>query len=997
MKHTDTTEAGLETLITDQLVALHGYELGTPADFDRQYALDWPRLLRFLEATQPKLVAQLNLAEEGPDRTKFLDRLSAQLTQRGVVDVLRHGLKHGPATIELYYGLPSPGNAAAAVRFGQNLWSVARQVRYSPTLAPLNALDLVLSLNGLPLFTAEIKNNLTGQTYADAVSQYQQVRDRRETLFLPGRCLTHFALDEQQVWMCAQLADKASWFLPFNQGHDQGAGNPPNPVSGLRTAYLWEQVLAPRSLADIIEHYATVVTEEDEDTHRKKRKPLFPRYHQLDVVRRLLHDAAQRGPGRRYLIQHSAGSGKSNSIAWLAHQLVELPAAVSSEKGPETEAARRPVFDTIIVVTDRRILDRQLRDTIRSFTQLGNVVANAGQNGSLRTLLAQGKKIVVTTVQKFPHVLDEIGTEHRGRTFAILIDEAHSSQGGRAAAAMNVALAPTAVDDDADVEDRINQLMAARKMLPNASYFAFTATPKNKTLEIFGDAYPHEGRTKHRPFHVYAMKQAIQEGFILDVLKYYTPVPSYYKLLKRIESDPSFDEKKASRKLRAYVEGHETAIRRKAELMVDHFHEQVLAHRKIGGHARAMVVCHGIARAIEYYHAFKVYLAQRHSPYEAIVAFTGEHEYGGLKISEDSLNGFPESEIRQRFQQDKYRFLIVADKFLTGFDQPLLHSMYVDKPLGGIRAVQTLSRLNRAHPKKHDTFVLDFYDQAEAVKHAFADYYQTTLLADKTDVNKLHDLQRDLDAAAIYSAAEVDLLVRAYLTAEPRSYLDQILDQAVERYCDELDEDGQVSFKGNAKAFVRTYGFLAAIVPYNNAEWEKRAIYLNFLIPKLPAPIDDDLSRGILETIDMDSYRAEVNATRSLLLDEADTEIDPVPPGGGGHVAEPELVPLSQIVHNFNTLWGNISFDDRDRIQRVLFEEIPTKVAESKAYQHAIKNSDEQNARIEHDAALQKVVAALLTDQTQLYKLFTTNPDFRKWLENVSFTQTYNPPPYPTQ
>jgi type I restriction enzyme R subunit len=466
----------------------------------------------------------------------------------------------------------------------------------------------------------------------------------------------------------------------------------------------------------------------------------------------LLAHAGQHGAGRRYLIQHSAGSGKSNSIAWLAHQLIGLK---------RDDAA---AFDTIIVVTDRRILDQQIRDTIKQFAQVG----------------ASGKKIVITTVQKFPFILDDIGSEHRDRRFAIIIDEAHSSQGGKASAAVSMALsAAGAEEDDETTEDIVNRIMEARRLLPNASYFAFTATPKNKTLEIFGIPVPDGAIVKHRPFHSYTMKQAIQEGFILDVLKSYTPVDSYYRLIKTIEADPEFDTKRAKKKLRRYVESHDHAIRLKAEIMVDHFHEQVIALNKIGGQARAMVVTGGIERAIQYFHAMRDYLIERKSPYRAIVAFSGEHEYGGVKVTEASLNGYPSKDIPDRIVEDPYRFLICADKFQTGYDEPLLHTMYVDKPLSSVKAVQTLSRLNRAHPQKYDVFVLDFLNDTETIKKAFESYYRTTILSDETDPNKLHDLKNTLDGYQVYDNGQIEQLVALYLGGADRDKLDPILDACV--------------------------------------------------------------------------------------------------------------------------------------------------------------------------------------------------------------------------
>jgi len=671
--------------------------------------------------------------------------------------------------------------------------------------------------------------------------------------------------------------------------------------------------------------------------------------------------------GKRYLIEHSAGSGKSNSIAWLAHQLI----------GIEKDA--KPVFDSVIVVTDRLILDKQIGDTIKQFAQVGATMGHAERSGDLRRFIESEKKIIISTVQKFPFILDEISDAHRGRAFAIVIDEAHSSQGGKTGAAMNEALS----DPEDTVNDALEKRMQSRKMLTNASYFAFTATPKNKTLEIFGTPEPGpDGKTAHRPFHGYTMKQAIQEGFILDVLKNYTPVTSYYKLVKTVEADPEFDTKRAKKKLRRYVESHDHAIHLKAEIIVDHFQEQVIGLRKIGGEARAMVVTSGIDQAIQYFHAIRDYLKECKSPYKTIVAFSGEHEYGGTKVTESFLNGFPSGEIADEVQEDPYRFLVCADKFQTGYDEPLLHTMYVDKQLAGVRAVQTLSRLNRAHPKKHDVFVLDFMNDAATIQKSFTPYYRTTILAEETDPNKLHDLKAALDGYQVYGTEQRDQLVTRYLDGASRDQLDPILDLCVAHYL-ELDENGQVDVKGKAKAFVRSYEFLGSILPYTNAEWEKLSIFLNMLIPKLPAPKEEDLSKGILETIDMDSYRAEKKATMAIQLLDQDGEIGPVPVAGGGQKSEPELDRLSNILKNFNDQFGTL-FTDGDRVIKRIRDDVAPKVAADEAFQNAKKNTPGA-AKIEHDKALARVMLDLLKDDTEVYKQFVQNESFRRFVTDIVY------------
>jgi len=976
MVTTDTSEKGLEALITASLVNDAGYVEGRPEDYDRDHAVDLAQLFAFLRDTQPDVIETLSIGEEGTSRQQFLHRLQGEIAKRGVIDVLRKGIKTGPAHIDLFYGTPTPGNEKAKELFAANIFSVTRQLRYSKDETRL-ALDMGLFINGLPIATFELKNKLTKQTVADAIEQYKRDRDPKELLFQFGRCVVHFALDDHEVWMCTHLKGNGSWFLPFNKGYNDGAGNPPN-SEGLATDYLWKEVLTKPSLTNILESYAQVVEEKDKQG-RKKRKQIFPRYHQLDVVRDLLKKAQADGAGQRYLIQHSAGSGKSNSITWLAHQLVEL------------KQGDKPIFDSVIVVTDRRVLDKQIRNNIRQFAQVSAVVGAVTQGSrQLREFILQGKKIIISTVQKFPFILEEIGNQHRGSSFAIIIDEAHSSQGGRTAAAMNIALSEQGEEEEESVEDRINRIMEARKMLPNASYFAFTATPKNKTLEIFGIK---QANGNFRPFHGYTMKQAIQEGFILDVLRNYTTVSSYYRLVKTVEDDPEFDAKKARRKLRRYVESHDHAIRLKSEIMVDHFHEQVLAKKKIGGRARAMVVTSGIKRAIQYKLAFDAYLKERNSPYKAIVAFSGEHKHGGQDVTEATMNGFPSNQIPEAFREDPYRLLIVADKFQTGYDEPLLHTMYVDKQLSGVKAVQTLSRLNRAHPQKHDTFVLDFMNDTEGIERSFGDYYRTTILSQETDPDKLHDLKAVLDGYQVYSEADVDALVELYLSGADRDKLDPILDGSVATYNAELDEDGQVDFKSKAKAFARTYSFLASVLPYTNLDWEKLSIFLNFLIPKLPAPKEEDLSKGILETIDMDSYRVEVKEQIRISLADEDGELEPVPLGGGGGKPEPELDYLSNIVKAFNDQFGSIEWNDEDKIRKVITEEIPAKVAADKAYQNAKQNDDKQNARIEHDRALGRVMMELLADHTELFKQFSDNPGFKKWLSDTIFTMTYEDAP----
>lgn len=985
MVFTDTKESGLETLIVKWLVEHNGYEEGSNADYNKEYALDETRLFRFLKASQPDEMDKLDVFVNEQKKRTFLNRLQSELAKRGVIDVLRNGVKVYPADLIMFYLTPNENNQVAKDNYQKNIFNVTRQLHYSQDAGKL-ALDLCVFINGLPVITFELKNQLTKQNVDDAVQQYKDDRDPRENLFAFKRCMVHFAVDDARIKFCTKLSGQDSWFLPFDKGYNDGAGNPPNP-DGIMTDYLWKDILTKEKLTRIIESYAQVITEVDVETKKKSVKQIFPRYHQLDVVEKIIADVMQNGVGCRYLIQHSAGSGKSNSIAWLAYRLMEL------------EADGHPLFNSILVVTDRRILDKQIRNNIKQFAQSNNIVAWAEHSGDLRKAITDGKRIIITTIEKFPFVVPEIGAEHKDNKFAVLIDEAHSGQNGRNSANMNLALSGLASDSDMDNEDKINALMEGRKLLKNASYFAFTATPKNKTLETFGiplvDQYGNpvlneDGTQKFVPFHVYTMKQAIQEGFILDVLQNYTPIDSFYKLKKIVEDDPMFDKKTAHKKLRSFVESDEYTVGKKAAMIIEHFHEQVIAKGKIGGQARAMVVTESIPRCIEYYYALNKCLSERHSPYKTIIAFSGDHKYKGHEpaLMSAGLNGFADAKIPKEFKKDPYRILVVADMFQTGFDEPLLHTMYVDKMLYDIGAVQTLSRLNRCHPKKHDTCVLDFANKPEVIQEAFSKYYRTTILSGETDPNKLYDLISTMKNHQVFSQDDIDREVNLYLDGVNRDKLDYILDRCRVTF-EALETDDQVEFKSAAKSFCRTYGFLGAILPYGNAEWEKLSIFLNLLIPKLPSPQNDDLSQGILETIDLESYRNEAREAMAIKLEDENSEIAPVPAGKTGHIIEPELDLLSVIISEFNDMFGNVEWKEPDNARRQILE-IPSMVSKDEKYQNAMRNSDEQSARLESERALQQVILSIMADNMEIFKQYQDNSSFKKWLSDLVFNLTYN-------
>ena len=929
---TDTTEQSLERLICKFLTGYPcdppsvgtvseptasyggaGWSCGNFYDYNREYCVDLIQLTAFLQTTQSDTADTLALSENGPSRQTFLHRLQSEITKRGTIDVLRHGIRHGAHYFDLFYGTPSLGNEKAKERFELNRFTVTRQLRYSQDETQL-ALDIGLFINGLPVFTFELKNNLTKQTVSDAVKQYKNDRNPKEKLFKLGRCIAHFAVDEGEVQFCTHLDGKKSWFLPFNRGWNDGAGNPPNP-NGIKTDYLWRDVLSRESLTNIIENYAQVVESKDDKSGKKRKTQTWPRYHQLDVVRELLADASENGSGRRYLIQHSAGSGKSNSIAWLAHQLIGLT------KDEQT------VFDSIIVVTDRRILDRQINDTIKQFAQVKSTLGHANKSGDLHKFIQDGKKIIISTVQKFPFILKEIGNEQVKGRFAIIIDEAHSSQGGRTSSAMSQVLSETgeAVEEET-YEDQINRLMESHKLLPNASYFAFTATPKNKTLEIFGEPQPQpDGTVQHRAFHSYTMKQAIQEGFILDVLARITRHCAEL-LQTRQDGGRAIRNSTRRRPRRSCGASWRAATTRYASRLRSWW--TTSANR-----------CWTRIRSVGWHGLWSspTKLNGRSSTTMPYRTTCRNSSVATRPLSPSQENTTTEMRRSARFHSTTYHrsksqsgsgkiltaFLICADKFQTGYDEPLLHTMYVDKTLAGIKAVQTISRLNRSHPNKHDVFVLDFLNDTDTIQDAFSDFYRTTILSEETDPNKLHDLQADLDGAQIYSQDQIDEFVQKYLADVGLDQLLPILDKCVAEYLGELDEDGQVDFKGKAKAFLRTYAFLSSILPFNNSEWEKRSIFLNFLVSKLPAPDEDDFSRGILEAIDLESYRVEKKAMQKIMLPDEDAEIGPVPTKAVGPLPDTEMDRLSNIVNEFNELFGDTQWENEDRIIKQVSKQFP--------------------------------------------------------------------------
>ena len=979
---TDISEKELETILVSYLRDHQGYEEGVSSDYNKEFGLDTERVKRFILSTQKEKVENTACFTSPTEEHKFFSRLSAALSKRGVTDVLRKGFKYISEIFDMYYPTPSALNPTAQQYYDKNIFCVTRQLYYSKEKT--DSIDVYISLNGLPIMTMELKNHYTGQTVENAIKQYKEDRDPKADptalILQKRRCAVHFAVDDDDIMMCTELKGNASWFLPFNKGVNGGAGNPVSP-NGVRTAYLWEEVLGKRSLSDILENYAQITFKEKEvknkKTGKKEKKTIesiiWPRYHQLDCVRQLLKATREGGVGQKFLIQHSAGSGKSNSITWLAYQLVGLLDGTT------------PILDTVIVVTDRINLDSQIRDNINAFKRLKNIVEWADSSATLKDALKDGKKIIITIVHKFQYILEAIGTDLKDKRFGIIIDEAHSSQNGSLSAKMNMGLSGNVATDGKDLEDKLNAIIEGRKMVKNANYYAFTATPKAKTLEMFGT--PHtksDGGIEHTPFHEYTMKQAIEEGFIMDVLKNYTTYASFYKIVKTVEDDPEFDKKQAQKKLRAWVERQPETIHQKAAIIVNHFHTMVINKGKMGGEARAMVVTSGILRAIDFYYEINRLLEERKSPYKAIVAFSGTKEYNGKQVTEADINGFPSKDIEDNMEEDPYRILVVANKFQTGYDQPLLHSMYVDKMLTDVMAVQTLSRLNRCHPKKIDTFVLDFANDEETIKAAFQKYYKTTILSRESDPNKLNDYISAIEEANIYTDDEVGTLNEKYWNGVSRQELDPIVNLAVDRF-KALDENKQISCKSSIKGFLRTYPFIAAVTSYKSLEWEKLNTYFMLLVHKLPKLKDEDFTSGLIEAIDLDQMQVTKLGDAKIALENTDAEIEPIPMGKGkGGKSEPEMTKLSDILEQFNGInWQNIE------LAKQQLDELPNRIKGDEAFVNAAKNSNKATAQQQFNSSMLMVVAKMLNENTEFCRQYLDNPDFMNFINERVFQNVY--------
>lgn len=976
----DVSEKDFEHAIEASLLA-QGYRKRTSDHYDEKLCLDPDCLLDFLQATQPKLWEKLSRQHDGDPRDKFLERVRQQIKKKSTVRVLREGVKDRGCRFRFAYFRPSSGlNEELRKLYRANQFSVIRQLHYSERDAKLS-LDLVLFLNGLPLFTVEIKNPFKDQDVRKAMRQYKTDRDPREPLFAFGRCAAHFALDTNLAYFTTQLRGDETRFFPFNRGYNEGAGNPPSRTD-FPTAYLWKDVWSPDSVLELVHDFIHTMDDTDVDEQGRPktiRKLIFPRFHQREAVRRLVHTAREEGPGHKYLIQHSAGSGKSNTIAWLAHRLSSL----------HDENDRR-VFDTILVITDRIVLDRQLQDVVWEFQKTPGVVEKIdGNSGDLRRALEAGKQIVISTLQKFS-VIEQDARAEAGRRFAVLIDEAHSSQSGEGARGLKRVLSADTLEEaaqaeeDADpetLEDRIRKEIERAGPAKNVSFFAFTATPKQKTLELFGRRRP-DG-TQYEPFSLYSMRQAIEEGFILDVLQNYTTYKAYWELWKSVEDDPRVDSDKAKRVLRVWVSRHEHAIDKKVDVILDHFVNHV--REKIDGQAKAMVVTRSRLHAVRTFLALREKLQRRGLPFQALVAFSGTVPDGEEQYTESGLNGFPYSRTKDAFRRPESRFLVVAEKFQTGFDEPLLHTMYVDKRLSGVHAVQTLSRLNRIHPSKEETIVLDFVNEAETIQKSFEDYYRVTLLSEGTDPNQLYDLEDEILEFRLFDERNVEAVAEIWWgpgRVESRQpELIHLLAPVVERY-DALDEATQHDVRGALKDYIRLYAFLAQIIEFRDTRLEKLYVYARLQRPRLTSE-EEELPLEVQEAVDMESFGLRKTSQGSLELEGRGEPLRPMTGASrrGGYTPE-KLEALSEIIEDLNRKFGGI--DEPEVIQAGLEFAYDT-LRNDPSLDAAIRANTRDNARLKFDQTFKSNYGALADTHWDFYQRLVDDREFSEYLGDRMF------------
>jgi len=981
-----TFEQEIEYWLTRGAKKTDRYIKGTPSSFSREFAMDTKAVIAFVKDTQPNEWAALEKRHGADVEDGFLKRLNAELNNRGMIDVLRHGITDLGVNVRMAYFKPGSGmNKSATALYEKNVLQITRQVKYS--LANENSIDTVIFLNGLPIITMELKNPLTGQTYKNAIAQYQNDRNPRELLLaFKKRAIVHFAVDTEEVWMTTWLRKLDTVFLPFNKGYNKGAGNPP--VSGdYRTSYLWKEVLQRDSILDILHRFVQLTR--DEKTG--KEKLIFPRYHQLDVVRKLVADVYNNGSGKNYLIQHSAGSGKSNSIAWLAHHLTNLH-----------DANDESIFHSIVVITDRRVLDKQLQRDIYNMEHKPGVVVRVDKNAKqLTTSLEKGDKIIVCTLQKFPFVdVQRVATE--GRRFAIIVDEAHSSQTGKASERLKEVLADiSAQGEDAiekklheyaveeakaeaeekDTDEEIAAEMATHGQQQNLSFFAFTATPKQKTLEIFGTKSVNG---KPEPFHVYSMRQAIEEGFIFNVLENYTTYETYFQIGKKVADDPVYSKGQANKALGKYMGLHPHNLAQKTEVIIEHFRSQV--QHRIGGKAKAMLVTGSRLHAVRYYFEFQKYIKKMgYTDLGVLVAFSGmvkDNVTGEMKeYTESNLNNFPDSETVEKFDSVEYQLLLVAEKYQTGFDQPLLHTMYVDKKLSGVKAVQTLSRVNRTYPGKTETFILDFVNSREDIEKAFQDYYQETGVSETTDPNTIYDIKNVLDSFMLYLDSEIEAFAKVFFKETKNqgnidlAKLNSFIDPAVDRYNALTEEQDKMDFKGALAKFIRLYSFLTHIIKLGDEKLHKFYAYAKALIRKLPRDAGERTPNLDNEVL-LQYYRLQKSYEGTIELVKEDGVLYGKT-SGTGLPLEDEKEKLSEIIQKLNERLGT-NFTEMDKV----LEQFVQDMASNEEMVLRAKNPLDL-FKIIYDNNIMDVVLSRMAENTKFCERYLEDEEFRTEIDKI--------------
>jgi len=988
----DASEKGFETNIEDALL-MNGYQKrvleGEASHFFKKYALDVEKLFEFLESTQEKQLKVLERSYGADYKQKVLARICDSLKKQGIIHCLRHGIKDRGVTLKLIYNKPpTTMNQLMNDLYHKNIFTVSRQVYYSDKHN--KSLDMVLFINGLPLIVMELKNQFTGQTVEHAIKQFKKDRDPREQLFhFNERVVVYFAVDPDEVFMTTKLDKEKTYFLPFNKGNNGGKGNP-TVYSNYRTHYLWEEILLPDSLLDILFRFVFLKKDDILDSNGEvvdERKMLiFPRFHQLDVVRKLEMDVEAKHVGQNYLIQHSAGSGKTNSISWLAHRLAKL-------HDDQNEA----IFSSVIVITDRRVLDKQLQDAVYQLEHKAGMVERINKDSNQLAAAITGEtRIIITTLQKFPFIMEKVSGLER-KKYAVIIDEAHSSQGGKASTALTNILSDKTLEDAYEedrlaeenmdnLEEQIVETIMKSGKQDNVSFFAFTATPKPKTLEKFGttgeDGKPHA-------FHKYTMRQAIEEGFILDVLRNYTTYKTFYKIAKQVDDDPLVSQKQATKKLAQYVSLHPHNIAQKTEIIIEHYRN--FTRHKIGGRAKAMVVTASRLHAVRYKIAFDKYIDKMgYDDLKTVVAFSGTVKDGDISYTEPEMNEFSEKELPEKFHSDEYKVLIVAEKYQTGFDEPLLHTMYVDKPLSGIKAVQTLSRLNRTCPGKDDTFVLDFVNDPEDIQASFQPYYETTGLEEVTDPNILYDLQAELSPYQVYTDEEVravnELEIKGGFnkSAKEQTELNAVIDKGVERFKSDLSVEEQEAFKASATKFTRTYAFVLQIATFLDVELHKQYIYLNYLLRKLPrSSKDQDIY--VADDVALQYYRNQKVFEGSIELEKTgEVELSPVSHGTKG-AQEDEKVRLSSILDKLNERFAT-DFTETDFLSR---DQVKEDMMNSEDIQQKAKNNTKDNFKFAFEKSFMDFVIDRMNTNEKFFMKILENEEFRNFIMEDMMHEVY--------